>query len=100
MVAEYGSRLLCVRYRYDAERRRRYKTVGLIVDEVPWEPPRRKSREIMKLRVGVSSATGRGRCAPQGGAGIRRRECGNYPMKKSWRSGRRVASSGKKFMDT
>jgi hypothetical protein len=53
MVAEYGSRLLCVRYRYDAARGRRYKTVELIVDESDWKPPRQKAREVVKLRVGA-----------------------------------------------
>jgi hypothetical protein len=38
LLAQYGERLLCVRYRYDEQRRRRYKTVELIVEEVPWEP--------------------------------------------------------------
>jgi hypothetical protein len=36
LVEEYGDRLVCVRYRYDAERRKRYKTVELIVDEADW----------------------------------------------------------------
>ena len=54
LVAEYGSRLLCVRYRYDAERGRRYKTVELIADESAWEPPRRRAPEIVRLRVGAS----------------------------------------------
>ena len=53
LVAEYGSRLLCVRYRYDAERGRRYKTVELIVDESEWEPRRRRARGIVRLRVGA-----------------------------------------------
>src|SRR5258706_6552214 len=35
----YGERLVCVRSRYDFARRRRVKTVELIVAEVPWEPP-------------------------------------------------------------
>jgi hypothetical protein len=35
----YGERLVCVRYRYDAVRRCRVKTVELIVEEAPWEPP-------------------------------------------------------------
>ena len=39
LVAEYGDRLLCVRYRYDSRTRRRLKTVELVVDEVTWEPP-------------------------------------------------------------
>ena len=34
-----GDRLICVRYRYDVAQRKRYKTVELIVDEAPWEPP-------------------------------------------------------------
>lgn len=32
----YGDQLVCVRYRYDRERKKRYKTVELIVDEIPW----------------------------------------------------------------
>jgi hypothetical protein len=38
LVAEYGERLVCVRYRYDEARRRRYKTVELIVEEQEWLP--------------------------------------------------------------
>ena len=37
--AQYGDRLLCVRYRYDRLLRKRYKTVELIVDEAAWTPP-------------------------------------------------------------
>jgi len=35
LVEQYGDRLVCVRYRYDATRRRRFKTVELIVEEAP-----------------------------------------------------------------
>lgn len=41
LVAEYGHRLICVRYRYDAASRVRYKTVELIVEQVPWSPAER-----------------------------------------------------------
>jgi hypothetical protein len=37
-VAEYGERLVCVRYRYDEAKGKRYKTVELIVGEVDWQP--------------------------------------------------------------
>lgn len=37
-VARYGDRLVCVRYRYDPERRRRIKTVELVEDESEWTP--------------------------------------------------------------
>ena len=39
LVKRYGDRLVCVRYRYDAEKKKRYKTVELIVEETAWEPP-------------------------------------------------------------
>ena len=39
LVALYGERLVCVRYRYDAASGARYKTVELIVDRTPWTPP-------------------------------------------------------------
>jgi len=38
LVKEYGRRLIYVRYRYDEERKKRIKTVELIVDEAEWEP--------------------------------------------------------------
>jgi hypothetical protein len=34
----YGKKLVCVRYRYDIEKRRRYKTVEIIVEESEWIP--------------------------------------------------------------
>ena len=39
LVARYGERLVCVRYRYDAASGMRYKTVELIVDQAAWIPP-------------------------------------------------------------
>ena len=39
VVAEYGPRLVCVRYRYDETRRRRIKTAEIVLEEVPWTPP-------------------------------------------------------------
>lgn len=34
----YGEKLVCVRYRYDTDRKRRYKTVEIIVEETEWIP--------------------------------------------------------------
>src|SRR2546425_3995657 len=39
LLAQYGDRLICVRYRYDAQRKKRSKTVELLVAERDWEPP-------------------------------------------------------------
>ncbi len=50
LVQQYGSQLVCVRYRYDEEKRRRYKTVELIVDEADWTP-RFKPDTIVHLQI-------------------------------------------------
>jgi len=41
LVARYGERLVCVRYRYDEKRKKRFKTVELIIEEIAWEPRRK-----------------------------------------------------------
>ena len=53
LLAEYGERLVCVRYRYDERRRRRFKTVELIVESAEWRPGGgRVAREkLVSLRV-------------------------------------------------
>lgn len=51
LLAQYGDRLVCVRYRYDAARKRRYKTVELIVAEVDWEPPQVRAQDIVMVRT-------------------------------------------------
>ena len=35
LVEQFGDRFVCVRYRYDEERKKRFKTVELIVEEIP-----------------------------------------------------------------
>ena len=47
LLAQYGDRLVCVRYRYDAQRKKRFKTVELLVAECDWN------------RHGLASATTR-----------------------------------------
>ena len=41
LLARFGERLFCVRYRYDEARRQRFTTVELIVAQAPWIPRRR-----------------------------------------------------------
>jgi hypothetical protein len=38
LLEQYGDQLICVRYRYDPERRKRFKTVELVVSERDWPP--------------------------------------------------------------
>jgi len=55
LVKRYGDKLVCVRYRYDAEKKKRYKTVELIEEEVDWEiksPVDVKTRVRLKVKWG------------------------------------------------
>jgi hypothetical protein len=45
----YGEHLVCVRYRYDEQQRKRFATVEIIVEESGWSPPERPA--IVGLRV-------------------------------------------------
>ncbi len=38
-VEKYCDALVCVRYRYDTQKRKQYKTVEIIVSESDWVPP-------------------------------------------------------------
>ncbi len=48
LSGQYGDRLLCVRYRYDEERKKRLKTVELITEEKDWEPEVARKKLFMK----------------------------------------------------
>jgi argonaute-like protein implicated in RNA metabolism and viral defense len=74
LTQKYGDQLVCVRYRYDTERNRRYKTVELIVDEIPWiansgtkyKGPAR-SDKVVFVRVGYGERGIRNRVKEAGG---------------------------------
>ena len=57
-VERYGERLIRVRYRYDAAKGCRHKTVELIVDTVPWTSNsrrvRRRDEEMVAVRIGYA----------------------------------------------
>lgn len=68
LLAEYGDRLICVRYRYDLRRKKRYKTAEIVVAERDWEPRRRfGADEIVALRVAFSDVEIRARVKQAGG---------------------------------
>ena len=69
LLAQYGDRLICVRYRYDAQRKKRFKTVELLVAERDWEPPppRFGHDQIVGLRVAFADVAVRDRVKQAGG---------------------------------
>ena len=70
LLAQYGDRLICVRYRYDAQRKKRFKTVELLVAERDWEPPRPRFAhdQIVGLRVAFVDKATRDRVKQAGGS--------------------------------
>jgi len=50
LLDQYGAKLLCVRYLCDGEKRKRFKTIELIIEESPWAPHERISSDTV---VGV-----------------------------------------------
>lgn len=54
-VEKYGDALVCVRYRYDEQKRKQYKTVEIIVSESDWTPPPAKYPDstLVALKIGA-----------------------------------------------
>src|SRR4030095_9122751 len=75
-LAQYGARLVCVRYRYDAQQKKRFKTVELIVAERAWNPPapRFAADAIVGVRVGFAEVEVREQVKQAGGKWNRSRE--------------------------
>ena len=69
LLREYGAQLVCVRYRYDAERRLRFTTVELIVEQSPWSPlpARIADGTVVGVRVGVNEVALQRRIKQTGG---------------------------------
>ena len=53
LVEKYGDNLVCVRYRYDVTKKRKLKTIELIIEDKPWQPNREKIplNKLMNIRI-------------------------------------------------
>jgi len=53
LLEKYGDNLVCVRYRYDNEQQKMFKTIEIIIDRKPWQPKIKKipPKEIMNIRI-------------------------------------------------
>jgi len=89
LVQEHGLRLVCVRYRYDAATRMRYKTVELIVEQVSWSPAERsvdpKGRpgrppSLVGVRVAWADRAMQQRIKEAGGRWVRRLGLWELPL--------------------
>lgn len=67
LLAQYGKRLVCVRYRYDERLKRRYKTVELIVDEIAWDPKPPRAGTRVSVRISYTENAVRRQIKNSGG---------------------------------
>lgn len=69
LTDKYGDALLCVRFRYDDETGKRFKTVELIVEQGDWTPPvpRYEPDVLVPLRIDASNMPLRVRVKAAGG---------------------------------
>jgi uncharacterized protein YqiB (DUF1249 family) len=82
LVEQYGDRLLCVRYRYDVLKRRRYTTAEIIVDESDWDPMPSATarRERVAVRIEVQEVKLREKVKAAGGRWDPERRVWHLPM--------------------
>lgn len=69
LVEQYGGRLVCVRYRYDAQREISLKTIEIIIAESKYKPRPRRIREdqIVGVQIGFREVEMQRRVKQAGG---------------------------------
>jgi len=69
LLEKYGDNLVCVRYRYDNEKKTMFKTIEIIVDSKPWQPNIKKipRNKIMSIRVLLDEVETRNQVKAAGG---------------------------------
>ncbi len=76
LLARYGDQLICVRYRYDEQLQKRFKTVELIIEERDWRPQVKSKAgdRIVSIRVAVAELDIRAQVKRAGGIWQRNRQ--------------------------
>ena len=69
LVDTYGDNLICVRYRYDHDKKKMLKTIEIIVDSKPWgcDPKDIPRNGIMNIRIAIDEMELRRRVKAVGG---------------------------------
>jgi len=76
LLKTYGENLLCVRYRYDAEKKLMFKTIEIIIESKPWEPEATElpRNEIVNIRIAIDENDSRKRVKAAGGKRVPKRQ--------------------------
>ena len=69
LLERYGDNLICVRYRYDDQKRMMYKTIEIIIESKPWQDNKKKISEnkSMDIRIDYNEVELRSRIKENGG---------------------------------
>ena len=64
LLRQYGDRLVCVRYRYDKKKHKRYSTAEIIIDEKDWHPGviSRPDKVVLLRAIAEVGRNTNGRC--------------------------------------
>ena len=54
MMEIYGDKLVCVRYRYDGDKKIKYKTVEILVDSGFWESKVKRENEERRIELRIA----------------------------------------------
>ena len=54
MMEIYGDKLVCIRYRYDGEKKVKYKTVEIVIDSGFWEPKAKGDNEERRIELKIN----------------------------------------------
>ncbi len=79
LVERYGDNLICVRYRYDDQKKMMYKTIEIIIESKPGQDNNNKisKNKSMDIQIGYNEVELRNRVKNSGGKWD--------PQKKVWR---------------
>lgn len=80
LLTEHGDALVCVRYRYDEASRTRMKTIELVVEKRPWNPPTKKfaDHDLVPVRISFADSAMREKAGAAKGRWDRKRNCGSF----------------------
>ncbi len=83
-LKKYGDRLVCVRYKYDINKKVRFKTIELVVECDYWEPKERSipGNKIVGIRIGYDEVGLRRKVKTLGGWWDVKEKVWKLPFKK------------------
>ena len=83
LMERYGENLVCVRYRYDNESKRKFKTIELIIDNKPWQPNKERipMNKLINLRIDAKEGELQGLVKKTGGKWNARQKIWRLPYK-------------------